>query len=106
MTDSSPDLDVSQLRSDIHGEAVATDAACDYCGAPLDTGQSVMYDVIRVADLPNLEQLFDLPTGWFPDAARCQACKRETLAPATDGFDEALIMIQLAESNNLLSIDA
>lgn len=106
MTESSTDLDVSQLRSDIHGERVAAEAACDYCGAPLDSGQPVMYDIIRVADLPNLEQLFDLPAGWFPDAVRCQACERDTLAPATDGFDEALVMVHLAESNDLLSIDA
>jgi len=106
MTESSTDLDVSQLRSDIHGERVAAEAACNYCGASLDSGQPVMYDIIRVADLPNLEQLFDLPAGWFPDAVRCQTYERDTLAPATDGFDEALVMIHLAESNNLLSIDA
>lgn len=106
MPESPADLDVAELRSDIHGERVAEARACDYCGAAIDCGQPVMYDVIRVADLPNLEQLFDLPTGWFPDASRCQQCERETLAPATGGFDEALVMVELAESNAVLSIDA
>jgi hypothetical protein len=105
VTEPSADLDVAELRSDIR-ERVAEARACDYCGAALDLGQPVMYDVIRVADLPNLEQLFDLPTGWFPDASRCQQCERDTLAPATDGFDEALVMVELVELNGVLSIDA
>lgn len=106
MAEPSADLDVAELRSDIHGERVAEARACDYCGATLDVEQPVMYDVIRVADLPNLEQLFDVPTGWIPDASRCQQCERDTLAPATDGFDEALVMVDLVESNDILSIDA
>ena len=106
MTEPPADLDVAELRSDVHGERVAEARACDYCGEALDLEQPVMYDVIRVADLPNLEQLFDLPAGWFPDASRCQQCERDTLAPATDGFDEALVMVELVESNDVLSIDA
>jgi len=106
MAEHPTDIDLAELSSDIHGERVAKAHACDYCGATLDLGQPVMYDVIRVAEMPNLEQLFDLPAGWFPDASRCQQCERDTLTPATDGFDEALVMVELVESNDVLSIDA
>jgi len=106
MTETLSDIDISTIKNDIHGERVANTPACDYCGAELNTEEPVMYDVIRVADMPNLERVFDLPSGWFPDAIRCQQCERDTLSPGTDGFDEGLLIIHLSESNGILSIDS
>lgn len=37
--------------------------------------------------------------------ARCPACEIETIDPATKGFDEACISINVNESNGVLSVD-
>lgn len=65
-----------------------------------------MYDVIRLADMPSLEEMFGHQSGWFADASRCRQCERETVAPATEGVDEAIVMVELVERNGVLSIDA
>ncbi|KTG16553.1 hypothetical protein [Haloferax profundi] len=106
MADTPSELDIIQLRSNIHGEHVAEAHVCDYCGTEVKIGQPVQYDVIRVADLPNIERIFSPPSEWHPDAVRCQNCNIDKIDPATDGFDEALVMVHLNESNGILSIDA
>ena len=97
---------MDELKSDIHGERVADAHICDYCDSEVEVGEPVLYEVIRIADLPNLERLFNPPSGWFADAIRCRNCDIDEISPATDGFDEALVMVHLAESNGVLSIDA
>ena len=106
MTETRPELDVTELKRDIPGERVADAHTCDYCGAEVEVGEPVLYEVIRIADMPNPEQLFNPPPGWFADAIRCRNCDIDELTPASDGFDEALVMVHLAESNDVLSIDA
>ncbi|WP_148414164.1 hypothetical protein [Haloferax sp. KTX1] len=56
--------------------------------------------------MPNIERIFTPPTEWLPDAVRCQNCNIEKIDPSTEGFDEALVMVHLNESNGILSIDA
>lgn len=106
MTDQPPELDATGIQTDIHGERVGPDCPCDYCGEPVDTDRPVLYDVVRVAALPALRQVADLPPNWLPDAVRCPDCHRETVSPATDGFEEALVTVSLAASNGHLRIDA
>ncbi len=101
-----PDLDVAALRAGIHGTPVGDAARCDYCGGDLDLRSSVQYDVLRVVDVPALDQLVDVPDQWTPDAARCPSCARATVAPATAGFGEALVTLSVVESTGGLRIDA
>lgn len=98
-------LDIAVLKDDIQGESVAEAPRCDYCGDSIAVDQPVEYDVIRIANLPNLEQLVNPPAGWFADALRCQDCNRDQITPATNGFDEALVMVTLSESERGYSID-
>lgn len=106
MTGHPPEFDATGIQADIHGEYVQPECLCDYCGDPVDTDRPVQYDVVRVAALPALRQVADLPPDWLPDAVRCRACHRETVSPATDGFEEALVTVSLAASNGHLRIDA
>lgn len=106
MADAEPALDVRAVQRAIHGHRVVSARLCDYCGEPFTIDDPVLYEVVRIRDLPNFEALVDPPEGWFPDAARCQACHRDRLAPATDGIDEALVTLEITESAGLLRIDA
>jgi hypothetical protein len=96
-----------ELRHDLHGERVdrPNPFVCDYCDAEISTEEPVMYETLRVVDMPNLEKLVESPEEWILDAARCRNCEIENLEPATDGFDEALILLSINESNNILSAD-
>lgn len=102
------DLDVDALNGDLHGERVGgpRGLVCDYCGAAMPTGAPVCYEALRVADFPNLDQLLEVPDGWHLDAARCQDCELDAIDPATDGYDEALIMVTITETDGVLSLDA
>lgn len=106
MTEIPSDWDVAELRQDIHGDIVVNPPQCDYCGRAVAIDQPVLYEVVRIADMPNLEQLFAPPTDWFADALRCHRCDIDAVSPATEGFDEALVCVNLAESNEVVSIDA
>lgn len=103
-TDTTPDID--ELKHDIHGERVADEHQCDYCGAVVEIDGPVQYEVLRLTDMQSIEQLPDVPSGWVPDALRCAACERAELEPTTDGVDEVLIEVRLANSADVLSIDA
>jgi hypothetical protein len=98
--------DVEAMKRDLHGEQVGTDPICDFCDGEVDIDEPVMYDALHVVDLPNIEQLFDPPSEWLPDALRCHACEIEALDPATKGLDEACLIVHLNESNGVFSIDA
>lgn len=106
MSDSSPKF-ADELKHDLYGERVGLmdTFICDFCDNKIDISEPVMYDALRVADMPNLEMLVDSPEEWMLDAARCRNCEIENLDPATDGFDEALIFIRINESNGVLSAD-
>ncbi len=106
MTEIPSDWDVGELRQDIHGDIVVNPPQCDYCGRAVAIDQPVLCEVVRIADMPNLEQLFAPPVDWFADALRCHRCAVDAVSPATEGFDEALVRVTLAESNEVVSIDA
>jgi hypothetical protein len=107
MGNSQPEY-TDELRHDLHGESVGLDDTliCEYCGASIDTTEPVMCEALRVVNLSEVEKLLDPPADWILDAARCHACEIEELTPATDGFDEALLMLRVNESNGMLSADA
>lgn len=97
-----------ELKRDLHGERAGSrrTLVCDYCDAEIDTAEPVMYEALRVVDMPNLQKLIDPPEGWTLDAARCRDCEIESLEPATDGYDEALILLSINESSGILSADS
>lgn len=94
------------MKRDLHGEQVGTDPICDCCDGRVDIDEPVMYDLIRIQNLSNIEQLFDPPNSWLPDALRCPECAIETLDPATEGIDEAYVTTHLNKSQEICSIDA
>lgn len=106
----SPDeaIDRATLKRELHGEPVGGlhGFVCDYCAGPMPTGEPVCYEAIRVADMPNFEELVDPPDGWVLDASRCRRCERETLEPATDGYDEVMVMVSVADQGGVLSLDS
>lgn len=99
---------VDELKRDLHGEQVGRPHAlvCDYCDAEIDITEPVMYESLRIVDMPKLEQLLELSDEWVLDAARCRDCEIESLKPATDGYDEALILLSINESSGVLSADS
>ena len=98
---------LDELKHDLHGERVGEQHRfiCDYCGTDINTVEPVMYEALKVVDMPNLERAIDLPDKWILDAVRCQSCEIEGLEPATDGYDEALIFISINESGGVRSAD-
>jgi hypothetical protein len=108
MDNTGDEIDPETLRRDLHGEPVGGPYGfvCDYCAAPMPTGEPVFYEAIRVVDLPNFEALLAPPDNWVLDASRCANCELDTLTPATDGYDEASVMVSVAERDGVLSLDA
>lgn len=106
MSDGTPKF-TDELKHDLHGEQVgkAHQFICDYCDGKISITEPVMYEALRVVDMPNLEKLIGPPDEWMLDAARCRNCEIERLDPATDGYDEALILLSINESNSILSAD-
>lgn len=99
-----------ELRHYLYGETVGIIhttpvLVCDYCDAAIDTTEPVMYEAIRVADMPNLEKVLDPPQEWILDAARCRDCDIERLDPATEGYDEALLFLAVSKSDGIVSVD-
>lgn len=65
----------------------------------------MLYGVVRVVDLPLLQKVIRLPDVWLPDALRCDDCAIETIDPATDGYDEALVRVDIVTANETVRID-
>jgi hypothetical protein len=55
--------------------------------------------VILTSELPN-------PTGWVTDSLRCRDCETDTVSLPTDGFDEALVTFNIADTTNQVAVDA
>jgi len=105
MSHDPPDIALSKIQRAIHRNPIAPQCRCDYCAQPVDSNGPVLYEVIRVVDLPYLQQILRLPDVWFPDALRCDDCAIETIDPATDGYDEALVRVDLMTANETVRID-
>ncbi|KTG11322.1 hypothetical protein AUR64_04370 [Haloprofundus marisrubri] len=108
MSSSNPDWDLEQLKRDIHGERVGRNNTfcCDFCEVQISLEEPVMYDIVSVYDLANIEALSNPPKGWILDAARCENCEVDAVEPKTDGWKEAVVLFSIAESNGILSADA
>lgn len=52
-----------------------------------------------------METLCDPPEGWLLDAVRCRDCAIEQLSPATIGYDEALVHLEMIDTDGILSVD-
>jgi hypothetical protein len=99
---------IEDLKSHLHGEVIGqgSNLVCDFCDKDIPTDEPVMYDAIKVEDMPNLAKLLDTPEEWVLDASRCSDCEINSINPKTDGYEEALIMISVSEADGLLSADA
>lgn len=108
MASNHAELDTETLTHDLHGTDVnqSDPFICDYCNANIPINEPVLYEAIRIGEMPNLKAILNTPPGWGLDAARCQACDIDTIEPATDGFDEALVMLTIKESNGIRSADS
>ncbi|MFD1586240.1 hypothetical protein ACFR9U_04550 [Halorientalis brevis] len=90
-----------RLRRELHGELVGRmgrQVLCDYphSGAtPIDPETRICYEAIRVGDLTVSPPLTPPPDGWVLDAARCPGHAVESLQSPTDGYDEALLSLEL-----------
>jgi|GEM_PF-2734693 len=97
---------VESLRQDIHGERVISARRCDYCTGTFSIEAPVLYEVARYSDVDYFTDTLGIPETWIPDAARCTACTRTTIEPATEGVEELLIRIGVTETRGLLRLDA
>lgn len=89
-------LEGQQLVCDLHYETYRY----------LNPAAPVLYDAIKVVDLPNLEQLLDPPSGWVLDAARCPDHGIEAFEYPSDGYAEALISVEVTGvGDDILGID-
>lgn len=91
------DLDTEELSHDLHGTEVGQTNAfiCDYCDSKIPIDEPVLYEAVQIGELPNLKAVVNTPPGWGLDVARCPPCDIDTIAPATDGFDEVLVMLTI-----------
>lgn len=102
--------DRDALRRDLHGTPVGLVHTtpilrCDYCDTVVETTDSIVYEALRVANLPMLETFLDPPVEWILDAARCHTCAVQQLQPATAGYDEALVRFAVTERDGILNVD-
>lgn len=109
MTELAPNY-TDELRHDLHGEPVGLIHTtpilrCHYCGAVVETTEPIMYEALRVVNLPMLETVLDPPVEWVLDTARCHNCVIQQLTPATAGYDEALVRFAVTETDGILSVD-
>lgn len=53
----STDIDRETMKRDLHGTEIGTrtEPTCDFCNAEIDTDEPVLSDVIRVEELPYVE---------------------------------------------------
>ncbi|WP_152421667.1 hypothetical protein [Halogeometricum pallidum] len=108
MSGVSSKLNKQRVKHDLHGEEVGRRGSfyCDFCNTKMSIEEPIMYDIARIHDMAHLELLVDLPDGWSLDAARCQNCEVEGITPETDGWEEAVVILSVNESNGVLSVDA
>lgn len=64
---------------------------------PVDTAERVQYECIRVDESVTIFGRLGYPCYdmWTPDLLRCRDCERESLSMPTDGFEEALVTLDL-----------
>jgi hypothetical protein len=110
-----PELDVTELREEVHGQELAIGLTqqpdwnerfcCDFCGATLWPHTPLQMDAIRNHDMDGLDRLFGPLEGWWIDSVRCPDCVGDRIHPPTDGWEEALVLCSTTERNGVLSVD-
>jgi hypothetical protein len=107
MADTAPDAVREALVSDLHAESlgIETGVRCDFCGFAVDVNSPVQYEALHVTDLDGLKHLFDVPDIWILDGIRCADCEIDGIEPETDGFEEALVVVSVTETNGVYSVD-
>jgi hypothetical protein len=108
MAGNSPALEIEELMRDVHGEELGDGSIlkCDFCDAELSTEDQVRFDVIRSYDMDNLEAMVGPLDYWMTDAARCADCATDSIHPATDGWEEALVTCSVSDRDGVLSVDS
>ena len=104
-----PEL-VQSIKTDIDGIEIDVARKCDYCGDDIDTRSPVQCEVIRLGDMPNLRAVLlasplPNPNGWETDSLRCRNCEIDTLPLETDGFDEALVTLNIADTAGRVTVE-
>jgi len=99
------------IKSDIEGIEIDVSRKCDYCGEDLETRSPVQCEVAKLGTMPNLRTILASsplpdPDGWELDALRCKDCELDTLSLGTNGFDEALVMLNIADTAGQVTADA
>ncbi|WP_136591966.1 hypothetical protein [Salinigranum halophilum] len=108
------DTIVEEIRRGVHGELTGADPNTVQCdlrdfhdeSQSIETDRPVQFEVIRIVDLPSLEQFCPIPDGWMLDLLRCPTHERTALGDATDGYDEALVEVTLNDSGAGYTVDA
>ena len=103
-----------ELSAAIHGSPVGQnigDVVCDLPHEPprpVDPTRRVQYECIRLDDsVTAYEGVRDAWYGeWAPDLLRCPDCEIAALEAPTDGFDEALVEVAIAQADGVYTIDA
>ncbi len=94
-----------EIAEELHALSFEEDIACDYHDRPKTISKDeVLIEAIRLIDHPQL-RLEEWPDGWILDAARCSDCGVETIEEPTKGFEEALVILPVNRSNNVVSVD-
>ena len=99
------------LQRELHGEMVGRNGQvlCDYPHSDatrIDPETRICYEAIRVDDLTLPPPMTPSSDEWVLDAARCPAHAVETLQYPTDGYDEALLSLELTRvSEEALVVD-
>ena len=75
---------------------------------PVDTEDSVQYECIRVDDSVTIFGRFgyDPYDIWTPDLLRCPDCEIESLSEPTDGYEEALVTLDIRWDGDHHVLDA
>jgi len=107
MTNTVPESVRDALVSDLHGESLGTDTGvkCDFCGSLVDITSSVQYEALHLTDLDGVKNALGVPDMWLLDGVRCGDCEIEAIEPETDGIEEALLVVSVAEANGVYSVD-
>lgn len=94
---------LEDLQSALHGAMLGDQLLCDYHGtsASLATDAPVVIEAIRILD-PRYKTHEEVR--WQADAVRCADCPVGEIAPPTFGFEEAVLRIPVARSNDVVSI--
>lgn len=96
------------LRRDLHSETLGQKDSllCDYHDSPASVSidDPVLFECIRVID-PELDGYHE-DEEWEIDVVRCSDCAITSIEEPTYGYEEALVQLSVAVSDDVVSITA